>query len=105
MAILARIALDVVAELEDGAHFGAGEIGDGAEIFAGHARGGGENIGIFLHGNRGLPAVPVVALLAMVRVLLRHESAAGDCADDAACSVKISSSAAMAVSTWARSRM
>ena len=54
VAILARIALDVVAELEDGADFGAGEIGDGAHVFAGKARGGGKNVGVFLDGNRGL---------------------------------------------------
>ena len=46
VAILAGIALDVVAELEDGADFGAGEIGDGAHVFAGEARGGGENVGV-----------------------------------------------------------
>ena len=54
MAVLARVALDVVAELEDGADFGAGEIGDGAHVFAGEARGGGENVGVLLHGNGGV---------------------------------------------------
>ena len=37
VAILARIAFNVVAELEDGAHFAAGKIGDGAHVFAGQA--------------------------------------------------------------------
>ena len=48
VAVLARIALDVVPELEDGAHFGAGEIGDRAQIFAGHARGRSQNVRILL---------------------------------------------------------
>ena len=55
VAILARIALDVVAELEDGAYLGAGEIGDGAHVFAGETRGGGENVGVLLDGNGRLP--------------------------------------------------
>jgi hypothetical protein len=46
-----------VAELEDGAHLGAGEIGDGAHVFTGEASGGGENIGIFV--NREFPAPDV----------------------------------------------
>ena len=47
------IALDVVAELENGAHLGAGEIGDGAQILAGHARGRGKNVGVLMDGNSG----------------------------------------------------
>jgi hypothetical protein len=56
MAILARIALDVVAELENGADFGAGKIGDGAHVFAGEARGGGKNVRVFLDGHTGVRA-------------------------------------------------
>ena len=33
MAILERIALDFVAQLENGAHLGRGQIGDGAHVF------------------------------------------------------------------------
>jgi hypothetical protein len=56
MAVLARIALDVVAQLENGAHLGAGQIGDGAHVLAGQPRGGGKNIGVLLNGNgRGRP--------------------------------------------------
>ena len=51
VAILARVALDVVAELENGAHFAAGKIGDGAHVLAGQARGGGQNVGVLLDGN------------------------------------------------------
>ncbi len=57
VAILARIALDVVAELENGAHFGAGEIGDGAQVLAGETRGGGENVGVLLRRGRRFPCV------------------------------------------------
>ena len=102
VAILARIALHVVAELEDGAHFGAGEIGDGAHVLAGQPRGGGQNIGVLLHGNcgsrrfDGCSASHGCFLLRMSAAMRVHA---------AACSVKISSSAAMAVSTCARSRM
>jgi hypothetical protein len=52
MTIVARVALDVVAELEDGADFSAGEIGDGAHVFACETRGGGENVLILLRGDR-----------------------------------------------------
>ena len=51
VAVFARIALDVVAQLEDGAHFGARKIGDGAHILAIQARGSGKNIRVFLDGN------------------------------------------------------
>ena len=54
VAILARIALDVVAQLENGAHLGAGEIGDGAHILAGQPRCRGKNVGVFLDGNGGV---------------------------------------------------
>ncbi len=53
MAIVAGVSLDVVAELEDGAHLGAGEIGNGATVFAGETGGGGENIGVLLYGDLG----------------------------------------------------
>ena len=66
VAILAGIALDVVAQLHEGAHFGAGKIGDGAEIFAGHARGRGKDIGILLHGNASGSLRSMVVLLAMM---------------------------------------
>ena len=71
VAILARIALNLVAQLEDGAHLGAGEIGDGAHVFAGQARGGGEDIRVLLDGKGGTASVRVVALLAMNVDLLR----------------------------------
>ena len=52
VAILARIALDLVAELQDGAHFGAGQVGDGAHVFARQPRGRGENVGVLVDGER-----------------------------------------------------
>jgi hypothetical protein len=57
MAILARIALDVMTQLENGAHFAAGQIGDGAQVFAGQPRRGGENVGILLHGKWPAPGL------------------------------------------------
>ena len=53
MAVLSRIALDVVAELDNRAHLAARQIGDGAHILAIQARGGGKNIGVFRDGYYG----------------------------------------------------
>ena len=56
MTVLARIALHVVAQLEDGAHLAAGEIGDGTHVLAGQPRRRGQNIGVLLDGHGGCRA-------------------------------------------------
>ena len=56
MPVLARIALHVMAQLQNRAHLGARKVRDRAQILAGQPRRRGQNVSVLLHGNCWRPA-------------------------------------------------